>query len=383
MKRNIFVIALILFSTATLFLSGGASAISTGGIGARPANPDPSNERTKSIFVYDIEPGNTEKDAVLVSNNTDEDKVIEVYAVDGQTTNSGSFACKQKVEASTGAGDWIKLAQSEIELAAGTQEEIDLEVTLPEQVDVGEHNACIVVAEVDNEAEESSGVSLRFRSALRVAISVPGDIEKSLTLDNILLEKTDGGDYILTAQLANTGNVSLDADLNVRLNGYLIQGNENEGVFPVLPRDSANIRLPVDRPFWGGFYRAEATVTYDANPDNRLGQTDNADYVTETTTGSWQFMAPTRQALAIIVVSLVAIAGLVVFVLFKKGIVRNPRHKNLGRYRVKPGQDLQSIAETFKVNWKSLARINQIKAPYTLKEGSIIKVPKPRHSTRK
>lgn len=383
MKRNIFSIVMVLGCSLALFVSGAAVAISTGGIGARPANPDPNNERTKSIFVYDIEPGDTEQDAVLVSNNTEEDKTIEVYAVDGQTTNSGSFACKQKVEASTGAGAWIELDKSEIKLSAGKQQEIPFEIALPEQVDVGEHNACIVVAEADNRSQESGGgVSLRFRSALRVAISVPGDIEKSLSLDNIQLEQTGAGDYILVAQLENTGNVSLDADIKVSLNRFVGPSIENGGVFPVLPREGANIRLQVERPYWGGFYRAEASVTYDANPDNRLGQTENADYVTKTVAGNWQFIAPTSQAMAIMAAGLVAIAGLIGLVLFRKGIVRKPGHRELGRHHVKAGQNLQSIAEAHNLNWKDLARINQIKAPYSLKEGSIIKVPKPR-STRK
>lgn len=383
MKRNIFSIAMVLCGTVAFTLGGSAFAISTGGIGARPANPDPNNERTKSIFVYDIEPGESKQDTVLVSNNTDENKKIEVYAVDGQTTNSGSFACKQKVEASTGAGAWIELDQSEIRLDAGKQQEIPFEVTLPKQVDVGEHNACIVVAEASSETQESGGgVSLRFRSALRVAISVPGDIDKSLSLDSIQLEQTSSGDYILVAQLENTGNVSLDADLKVSLNRFVGSSIENGGVFPVLPRENANIRLQIERPYWGGLHRAEADVTYDANPDNRLGQTDNADYVTKTVASNWQFIAPTGQAMAIITASLAVIAVLAVFVLYRKGIIRKPGHKDLVKYRVKPGQNLQSIAEAHNVNWKALARINQIKAPYSLKEGAIIKVPKP-HRTKK
>lgn len=383
MKRNIFAVVMALCSTVVIAMGGVAFAVGTGGIGVRPANPDPNNERTKSIFVYEIEPGQTEQDAVLVSNNTEEDKTIEVYAVDGQTTNSGSFACKQKVEASTGAGEWVVLDQSEIRLDAGTQKEIPFKVTLPEQVDVGEHNACIVVAEaVDDSQESGGGVSLRFRSALRVAISVPGDIEKSLSLDNIQLEQTSTGDYILVAQLKNTGNVSLDADLKVRLNRFAGQSIENGGIFPVLPNNSANIRLQVERPYWGGFYRAEADVTYDANPDNHLGQTDNADYVTKAVTGSWQYIAPTKQAAAIMTAALLAVTGIVAFILFRKGVIRHPGHRELEKYRVKPGQNLQSIAEAHNVNWKSLARINQIKAPYVLKEGSVIKVPKPRRARK-
>src|SRR5688500_3251992 len=68
-------------------------AVESGGIGGRPARPDPSNPRTESIFVFPVEPGQKTENAVRVYNNSGTEKIIGVYAVDSQVSSGGSFAC--------------------------------------------------------------------------------------------------------------------------------------------------------------------------------------------------------------------------------------------------------------------------------------------------
>ena len=72
-----------------------ASSVGYGGIGGRPANPDPENPRTSSWFIYNLEPGQQKQDAVEVINNTEEDLVILVYPHDSIKSSDGGFALKQ------------------------------------------------------------------------------------------------------------------------------------------------------------------------------------------------------------------------------------------------------------------------------------------------
>ena len=103
---------------------------------------------------------------------------IEVYAVDGTVTATGDMTCKQQVEAKKDAGNWVKLAKSEVALAPGTSTNVDFAVTAPDKADVGEHNACLVIQrKADPAAAKKGGIQLQTRQAIRMAITIPGNIQ--------------------------------------------------------------------------------------------------------------------------------------------------------------------------------------------------------------
>jgi hypothetical protein len=78
-----------------LLIFSSVFAIEYGGFGGRPAYPQASNPRTESIFIHIIEPGEEKKDAVRVINNTQETKILSIYATDSTPSTGGAFACKQ------------------------------------------------------------------------------------------------------------------------------------------------------------------------------------------------------------------------------------------------------------------------------------------------
>jgi LysM repeat protein len=50
--------------------------------------------------------------------------------------------------------------------------------------------------------------------------------------------------------------------------------------------------------------------------------------------------------------------------------------QNAKKYTVVKGDTIKGIAEKNNLNWEELAKLNKIKAPYELKEGSTILIPK-------
>jgi len=375
-------IAILIVATLALSLVP-VSAIEQAGIGARPANPDPQNPRTSSIFIYEIDSGEQVSDGVVVSNASDEEKTIEVYATDAQTTNTGSFACRQQSEAVEETGSWIQLAEDEVTLEPRSQIVVDFDVIVPPSSEVGEYNACIAVAEVGAPQQRGEGgVALRFRSALRLVVTVPGDILKELSFEGVTLDQGSNGEYAITAALQNTGNVSLDTKVATSLRGIFGTLDENGGTFPVLRDDSLSLRFGVDRPFWGGFYRAEASAEYDSNPESRIGSLSNEENLeTIESVGDWVFIAPTRTALYIILgISLLLLAILMTW-LYRSGKIFK-RGKGWSEHRVDEGEDLQTIAADYGVSWRELARVNKMKAPYTVRPGAKIRVPATKKTKR-
>ena len=46
-------------------------------------------------------------------------------------------------------------------------------------------------------------------------------------------------------------------------------------------------------------------------------------------------------------------------------------------YKVQKGDTLFSVSQQYNISWTTLATINNLEAPFTLKPGSTIKIPKP------
>ena len=97
-------------------------------IGSRPANPDPNNPRTQSIFIYNLDRGGSKTDQIVISNGSNEQTDIEVYPVDGVVTVTGDFTCRQQVEPKKDAGNWVKMSKNEVSLAPGASTKVDFTV---------------------------------------------------------------------------------------------------------------------------------------------------------------------------------------------------------------------------------------------------------------
>ncbi len=107
-------------------------------------------------------------------------------------------------------------------------------IRVPGNASVGEHNGCILVQEKKIQKEGQTGVNLSIRTGIRVAITIPGDIVRSLVIDGFSSEKTDQG-ITLHPRVKNTGNVSIDANVSVvtrNMFGWVVM--RHGGEYPIL-----------------------------------------------------------------------------------------------------------------------------------------------------
>lgn len=372
MKRSI-VIALAVMSSFVISLGGITAAYAQNGLGGRPAKPDPNIPRSSSIFIHTLEAGETANDTVLVSNNSSEEQAIELYATDGMATGTGAFSCRQQAEEKQGVGGWIRLSETSVTLEAGEQKEVPFTIRIPGQVDVGEQNGCIVFQAKEQEADESGSMQLRFRSAVRVAIVVPGDIHKELTIDSFHAVR-EGGKYNYKTVVSNAGNVSTDANIKVTLQNLF--GNEvyeNGGEYPVLANERLDLQFQQeDAPFWGGFYTATVTAMYDTNPQI-FGVEQSESLATIEGPRKTVFIMPSSLALIVYLVVLLIIAMGTYWLI--KIHRRCKEQLEWDLYTVGKSDTLASLAEARGVSWKRIAKANKLKPPYQIKAGDAIKLP--------
>lgn len=256
-------VVIIGFLHITLVLFCASQPVAATGVGGRPAYPDAGNPRTQSIFIYQLEPGEAKTDGLAVINSSDQTQTVEVYATDGLIANTGSFTCEQRIEAANNVGSWIQLDKQQLAVLSGEQLIVPFTIAAPSDVSPGEYNGCLVTQTVESPDSSGSGVTVRVRSAVRVAATIPGDLQKTISITQFGVATNDRTQqYSVT--LENKGNVSADVRTEVRLKSLFGQNvfhAENEQ--PVLRDSSFKLSFTNDKlPFWGGWYRVEATATY-------------------------------------------------------------------------------------------------------------------------
>jgi len=352
-------------------------AIEYGGIGGKPANPDPNNDRTKSVFIFNLEPGQEKDDSLLVVNNTAVAKTLMIYSTDSQKSTDGSFACEQYSDTKEGVGSWIYLEQEEITLEPATNTTLDFKIMAPENVSVGEENGCIMIQEKKVAANgDASGVSLSFRTGIRVVVTIPGQQERKLNLDSFELVEAKEK-LVPKISVSNIGNVSVDANLTIQINGlFNIPLQTIQNTYPILRNDISTYTYEIEKPFWGGVIYSTATADYDNSQDASVGvdPIDNPNVFIQSELKTL-FVMPQPVALATEVAALIILIAVITLI-----IKRNLRQKKLKKswnvnYFVKDGEDIESIAKSQKLNWKDIAKYNNLSAPYTLKTGQKIVLP--------
>lgn len=371
---RVWVLIFVVLAGIAIFTNN-ALAIEYGGMGGRPAYPRPDNPRTESIFIHTLEPGAVQEEGVLLLNNTDEQKTFLVYAVDSMVSSGGAFACRQMAEPKKEVGSWITLAKSEVTLDSGASEIVPFTITVPQNAGVGEHNGCIVIEEKKEKIEGQTGMTLTFRTGLRVAITIPGEITRKLEIVDFKIEPQKDGGYLLRAFAKNLGNVSIDADVQVVTRYFFgLTLAQHGGQYPILRGETSEWNFELKKPFWGGWYRSSFVVEYDENPEATVGVKSGKALTRLEGPSHWFWSSPTPAALAIEIAVLLLIAfGGFLFWLSQKR--KRWIKENWIEYEVKDGEDINTLAKRFDVSWKLLAKVNKLKPPYALKSGEKIKVP--------
>jgi hypothetical protein len=367
----------IFFTLASIFalciVAVPVGAVQSGGIGGRPANPDPSNARTKSIFIYELKANESKTDALLLMNNTDKEETINVYAVDGILTNTGSYSCEQAVESKDDVGAWVTLSETQVVLPANSTKEVEFTTTVTGTADVGEHNGCLVFQSDTDEGDVQGNVRVRTRQAIRLVVTIPGDLKKEVAIKSFTVGKLDQYQQFLLT-IANSGNVSADIDARVVLRTLWGSSVYNDGGgYPVLAKNDLQLSFLNEKlPFWGGWYNASSQVVYDIRA-GVFSVDKDGQLITKKSPTVTVFVNPQPTAWVMYAFILLILASLAVFLVLRR---REQRMiASWPEYSVKKGDTITSLATARGISWKVLSRANDLKAPYALSKSDVIKLP--------
>ena len=180
--------------------------------------------------------------------------------------------------------------------------------------------------------------------------------------------------HLFQPSVRNLGNVSIDADVQIITRFFGLNYAQHGGKFPVLRNETSDWNFELQKPFWGGWYQSSFAIEYEKGLDVEIGKETGNEKIKLEGPSIWFFSTPKPLALAIefMFLTLIGFSGFL-FWLSKK---RNKWIKeNWIEYKVKSGEDINSLADRFDISWKLLVKTNKIKPPYALRKGQKIKTP--------
>lgn len=345
-------------------------------VGMEPAYPNPNNERSQSIFIMEIKPGDRGENGVRLINSSKETRTVEVYPIDSVSSVSGSFSCRQRAEKIKDVGAWITLKETKITLVAGEQKTIDFTIDVPKSAGPGEHDGCIAVQDTANlPAKSGSGVLLGVRSAIRVAVTVPGKIIKKLNIVRVDIKHIENRGISVSPVAKNGGNVSLDVTARAQLVSIFGQETKvkSNAKYPIMQGATMGWAYAFEGPYWGGIYKARTSLSYNADPSLGIGQGEsNLQRIRKDS--DWFIAYPSPLAAIAEIAVLAAVVWLAITPL-RRRMQHRRVSKNWQKYTVSGDDTLAAIAKKYAIKWKKLAKRNHIKAPYLLEKGQILFVP--------
>ncbi|MDQ4035907.1 MAG: hypothetical protein M3153_08255 [Chloroflexota bacterium] len=190
-----------------------AAAVLLGVAGPVSANHEPARlgltpvGQDGTYFEITLEPGEERRLTVEAANFGHEETLARTYAADVYSIVNGGFGADLFGERPSGTTLWVTYPSQEITLGANDAIVIDFQVEVPENTPPGEYVTALVIENA--EPMRGSGtiaVDQVNRSAIAVAIEVPGERTPALSIGEIHHQEVSGLS-VVSFDIDNPGNV--------------------------------------------------------------------------------------------------------------------------------------------------------------------------------
>jgi len=185
-------IAVVIFLAGTAFVSVTLNT-NAQSISLEPVSIDRSNPDERGWFLYNVQPGQTVEDTVVVRNATTFDTRVQLNANDATVTTDGTFSLKSNEQENTSLGSWITLSQTELSIGGNESIGVPFTITVPSDAQSGEY-AGGLSAIIINE-EENDGIGARLRLGVRMYLTVDGNLSLNPEISELSIANPDQEDF--------------------------------------------------------------------------------------------------------------------------------------------------------------------------------------------
>lgn len=374
LKKYIFMVFVALLMS--FGFANSTKAVNTETVGILPAFPDPAVQFSDSWFIYRLDLGKTKEDAIRMINNKPDTVIIKLYAVDASTTSDGAFSLQSEETDRKDVGSWVKLAANEIEIPPNSEKLVPFTITIPQNTDVGDHIGGIIMQEIAADSPlQGTGVRIITRVGVRIYETVPGAVSKdfSITRFDWRSDPANGNNLwkkfldldrrtLFFIGIKNSGNVKLTPKATIEVTnifGQKVADLSNQEIGVVFPREENKDSVVT----WQGMpllgrYKVKLTTSFFEDGVEPKTQ----EFVI------WAF--PTRLAFLIVLLGIIVMLLRLIMKYF-----REAAKEKMPIWQTRPGETLLMLADRFKLNWKRLARYNEIGKPFHINPGQKLFIP--------
>lgn len=164
-QRTIQIIFIIIFSLVTTIFPSISSALTLGALGIIPSQ----DSGQRDWFIYNLKPGITIKDRVVIFNTADEEQEVFIQSLDATIDSEGSFSLSRSDSEQKFIGKWIKHEKNNLILAPQERKIIEFTVSIPENINDGEYTGAI---SIQKNYQSTNGTTIKTRVATRIYITI-------------------------------------------------------------------------------------------------------------------------------------------------------------------------------------------------------------------
>ncbi|MWB99691.1 DUF916 domain-containing protein [Agromyces seonyuensis] len=218
-------------------------------------------------FAYELAPGGTLSDSIIVTNRSSGPIELDVYAADGILSPDGALDLLPSGTESTELGAWVDVSTPDLLLESGQSAEVPFSVAIPADAEPGDYAAGVVASMT---VGDGSGVATERRLGSRMHLRVLGDLVPGLAVTDVVLDYSgtwnpfSPGGATVTYTLENTGNTRIAPDDAITIAGpfgwFPVAASASDDVPEVLPGTSVERTVQVDSVFPLGLLAADLEV---------------------------------------------------------------------------------------------------------------------------
>jgi len=326
-------------------------------------------------YNFEIYPGQSDKASFQLYNDSDNPISVNLYGADAIPASPGVFAAKSAQQQELTVGKWLQFSSKNVNLNPQEKKEVEFQMVVPDKTPPGTYAGAIAVETQKNENEktQTAGMSLVpiIRTIVPVYLKIPGTEKNAYEWSGFSYDTKNGPE--LSVEVKNTGNTIIgyqgeidiqDLSLNQIVQtqqidkSQLYQNDDRTFSFKI---DRSKIKSIVNK------YKATANITF-SQIDIKTGQNTTQENLNK----KLEFEIDDFEIVYIIIGSFLAVTAILITIIIHKKTVK----KNAKTYTVAENETIEMIAQKEKVPWKKIARLNKLHAPYSVKTGQNILIPK-------
>ncbi|WP_435210164.1 WxL protein peptidoglycan domain-containing protein [Micromonospora sp. bgisy143] len=232
---------------------GGTALAADGNVAWTVRTASNSYGEARSSYSYNVNPGGSVEDAMVVANRGSAPLTLAVYAADGFTTDAGQLDLLTRDKKSVAVGAWVKPSAGSVVIQPGKTVQVPFTIAVPGNATPGDHVGGILTALT--QTDQAEGINVDRRLGIRITLRVGGELKPNLAIENLHV-RYDGsanpagkGDATVSYTIHNTGNAALSGKQSVSVSGPfgVLRARAGDIAAPpqLLPGESWDVTVPV------------------------------------------------------------------------------------------------------------------------------------------